>query len=137
MKVCKLKKIAIGALLTAIVAATATAFSIQSRVNNKWSEIDAFKTKLLVNYGDEGVDSNTFNISRLAEELGKLRIDGMAVCASDEISADQYIQLASISNALSKHPHVKVQLKVLLSGDRGLSDCQYRVLDFATANRDA
>lgn len=132
------RKIAIGALLCiTIVAATATALSFDKKTDDKWSELDAFKSKVRDNLAMSKVEQKGFNIALLAEELAGLRIDDMAVCASDEISADQYIQLASIADALSQNAQVTVQLNGLLKGKKGLSDCQFRVLDFATAKDSA
>lgn len=93
-------------------------------------ELDAFRASL----GPILMHSPAaFNLADLAARLGAIRAGGYAVCAPDEITAAQYLDLAEIADVLmSAAPSVAAQLNAILDGDQLLTDCHFRVLEVAT-----
>lgn len=125
-KVLLISTIAIG------LAVAAVAYIPLATEESKWAELDSFKTELPALLGGSDNDPRVFNIKTLAEKLGAVRVDGMAVCAPEEISAEQYIELAEVVQRIEAHNSVMAQLNDLLDSDKGISDCQFRVLVAAT-----
>lgn len=73
-----------------------------------------------------------FRIQELAVTLSQFRVGGYPVCAEDEISAAQYIELVEIDEKLSDYaPTVASQLHSILESSQPISDCQFRVLEAA------
>lgn len=123
----------IAGIFVAIGLASAAAISDSSKKEDKWAELDEFKASLQVKLASSAGNANHFNIDSLAGKLAAFRVDGMAVCAPDEIAAEQYIQLAAINEKLTaSYKGVAAQLNDLLTKDTGITDCQFRVLDTAT-----
>lgn len=123
----------IAGAVVAIGAASAAAISRSSGKEDKWADLDAFKATLRVKLDSSAGNAGQFNITSLADKLAAFRVDGMAVCAPDEIAAEQYIQLAAINEKLTaNYKGVAEQLNDLLAKDTGITDCQFRVLDTAT-----
>lgn len=101
-----------------------------SGVEKEWKTLDAFKAslpKLLANPEEH------FNISALADRLSSYRVSGYEVCAQDEITAAQYIELVAILDRISLvSPDAEAQLNSILEQDKPITDCLFRVLDAAT-----
>lgn len=101
-----------------------------SGVESEWKSLDAFKAslpKLLANPQDR------FNIIALADRLSSYRVAGYEVCAQDEITASQYIDLVAILDKISLvSPDAEAQLNSILEQDKPITDCVFRVLDAAT-----
>lgn len=77
-------------------------------------------------------DPKAFVIRNLAQRLGTLTDSGHTVCAHEEITAAQYVDLSDVSRKLRGYSTVTRELADLLSTDRGVTDCEFRVLDSAT-----
>ncbi|MPQ69248.1 hypothetical protein [Pseudomonas sp. MWU12-2323] len=123
----------IAGFVIAICLASAAVISASSQKIDKWAGLDEFKASLQAKLASSAGNADQFNIASLAGKLAAFRIDGMAVCAPDEISAEQYIQLAAINEKLTaNYKGVAAQLNDLLAKDTGITDCQFRVLDTAT-----
>lgn len=134
----KTRVIISGAVLAVFTCIAAGAFyqTNSSRKVDSWEGLDRFNASLPGMLTASNSDASKFGISALAVALGDVRIKGMAVCAQDEVTASQYIQLATISEALSHgYPNVSGQLNQLLTRDSGITDCEFRVLESATALR--
>jgi hypothetical protein len=126
------RTLTIAAILLAIGVVAAAVINHSSSKADKWSELDDFKAGLKIKLASSVVDAGQFNISVQAGKLEAIRIDGMGVCTSEEISAEQYIELAGFNEELVKaYQGVAIQLNGLLANDKGISDCQFRVLEDA------
>lgn len=123
-------------ILAAFSAVGSVALAAISAVDwthrGKWTEVDEFKAGLPALLQESKGDAAKFNLPRLGHQLGKMTVEGLHVCANEEIGADQYIKLSEITRALSGYPGVSRQLRELLDGERSVSDCQFRVLEAAT-----
>ncbi|MFL1449306.1 hypothetical protein ACI77O_12995 [Pseudomonas tritici] len=133
MKALYKRPIIAGALLCFVAVTTALAYSFNqgTEKEDKWADLDNFKAELPAKLQASMSTPGSFNLQKLGDELAQFRIDEMPVCATDEISADQYIELSDVSNGLDSNPGVTMQLKKILETDKGISDCQFRVLAVA------
>lgn len=123
-------------LITVGIAAIATfsgvfAFSSKSPLEDKWSQVDDFKTALSTAFKASGGSAPGFDVIRMGKELSAFRVDGMPVCANEEITADQYIELSELASKLAKYPGFTPQLNAILDSPTGLTDCQFRVIQSA------
>lgn len=125
-KVLVIPTIAIGLALAAV------AYILLAPEESKWAELDSIKAELPALLEGSDNDPRVFNIKTLAEKLGAVRVDGMAVCVHEEIAAEQYIELAEVVQRIEAHNSVMAQLNDLLASDKGISDCQFRILVAAT-----
>lgn len=98
-----------------------------------WREVEDFKKGLPVLLSKSTTDPASFNIATLAQQLSEVRVGGYAVCANEEVSAEQYIQLSEVANKLVGFKSVTAQMNELLDTATGITDCQFRILDGATA----
>lgn len=123
--------VVIGSLLCIALASSALAIAFHAKPLDNWSQVDEFKKELPSKLqSTEGLKTN-FDIAALAQQLSALRVNGMPVCAADEISAEQYIELSVVAEKVTAYPDVTLQLNALLDTENGLSDCQFRVLEAA------
>lgn len=113
----------------AIGVACAAIHTVSAKPADKWAELDAFKITLKAKLNAAVTGTASFDLEGEALKYGTIRVDGMAVCTSEEISPDQYIDLADINvELLKKAPAVAFKINKILEKGNGLSDCQYRVL---------
>jgi hypothetical protein len=101
-----------------------------AEVESDWKSLDDFKASLpkLLSSPQE-----RFNISALADRLSSYRVAGHEVCAQDEITAAQYIELVAILDKISwVSPDAEAQLNSILEQDKPITDCLFRVLYAAT-----
>jgi hypothetical protein len=122
----------IVALGAAGSVALASLNSVDVSRNDKWSEVNEFKAQLPALLQGSKNDAGKFNLASLGEQLGQMTIDGLNVCAHEEIGAEQYIKLSAIVKAVSEYPGVTLQVRELLDSERPVSDCQFRILEAAT-----
>ncbi|PBV09003.1 hypothetical protein CJU35_03885 [Pseudomonas aeruginosa] len=99
---------------------------------DKWAVVEKFKAGLPALLQESRKDASRFNVVSLGNQFGQITVEGLHVCAHEEIGADQYIKLSEITKAVSDNPGVSRQLRELLDSDRSVSDCQFRVLQAAT-----
>lgn len=123
-------------LIVAGLAAVATitsvfAFSSKAPSEDKWSQVDTFKAGLNTAFKASGGAAPGFDVVRMGRELSAFRVDGMPVCAQEEITADQYIELSDLATRLAGYPGFTPQLNSVLDTPNGLTDCQFRVIQSA------
>ncbi len=128
------KRLIAGVVAFGAVASVAyAAFGVfESSPEDKWAELEAFKAGLPTLLVDSQGDPAKFNLVELGNQLGSIRVDGMQVCAHEEISADQYVKLSAIAESLSGKPGASRQLRTLLESSSSATDCQFRVLEAST-----
>lgn len=100
---------------------------------DRWRVVDDFRKGLPVLLSNSDNEPGSFNIEGLARQLYAVRVGGLPVCSPDEVSAQQYIYLSEIAHKLERFENATAQLNTLLDTSAGISDCQFRVLDGATA----
>jgi hypothetical protein len=115
----------------ATLAAVAVVSTFTFKKEDRWAQVDAFKASLPTKLAESDSSPVSFNIEELGNQLGAFRIEGMAVCAPEEIAADQYIRLSEIAQKFSAYKSVTIQIKNLLDQPTSITDCQFRVLDIA------
>nr|WP_192963205.1 hypothetical protein [Pseudomonas fluorescens] len=101
---------------------------------DRWSKLDDFKKGLPALLSASQANPEKFVITDLARQLAGIRVGEFPVCADEEISADQYIQLSEITKKLDGHSNATSQINKLLDTPAGITDCQFRILDGATVS---
>jgi len=124
-------KIILGSAICIALASSALALTLKNSPKDKWAEVDNFKAGLPAKLESSQGRSSLFNIVELSRLLSRYRIDGMPICAMEEVSAQQYVELSVLANKLAKYPPLTMQLNALLESEEGLSDCQFRILQAA------
>lgn len=133
MKPTRTQVVTCASLLAAALTVSVVAFAMSKGKGDKWAELDQFKSGLPTKLASSTTSAGAFDIQALGQKLSSMRIDEMPVCVQEEISADQYIELAEVAESIQGNQKVMLQLNRLLDSEAGLSDCQFRVLTFATA----
>lgn len=116
------------------VASAGQESSVRGNALDRWAKVDDFKKGLPALLHDSQSSLPNFVITDLARQLSSIRVGGFPVCADEEISADQYIQLSEIAKKLDRYSNVTSQMNKLLDTPAGITDCQFRILDGATAS---
>lgn len=118
--------------VAALVAITSVfAFSKKAPIQDKWGQVDTFKAGLSDTFKASDGRAPGFDVVRLGKELSAFRVDGMPVCADEEITADQYIELSDLASKLAEYTGFTPQLNSILDSPAGLTDCQFRVIQSA------
>lgn len=116
------------ALVTYVTLRQATTPVTASK--SSWAEVDALNSEIMTLAKSSPAH---MDLQSLAQRLGELRVDGFAVCAADEITASQYLELAMMVDAMSEQaPEIERMMDNILAQDQGITDCQMRVI--ATAS---
>lgn len=116
------------------VASTSQESSVNRNALDRWAKVDDFKKGLPALLSDSQANPQNFVITDLARQLSSIRVGGFPVCADEEISSDQYIQLSEIAKKLDRYSIATSQMNKLLDTPAGITDCQFRILDGATAS---
>ncbi len=131
------KRFFVGALaLGAVVSVAYAAYGVfELSPADNWENLEAFKAGLPKLLEESQGGATEFNVVELGSRLGRIQIDGMHVCAHEEIAADQYVKLSAIADSLADNPGVSLQLRSLLESSSSVTDCQFRILEAATGVR--
>lgn len=123
---------ALCAIAVFALAATALSYALNSKPEDRWASVDNFKHGLPGKLRSSNGASPGFDVTALASELAKFRVKGMPVCAEEEVAADQYVELSAIAVKLSPYSALTLQLNSILDTPEGVSDCQFRIFQWAS-----
>lgn len=126
-------KIALMAIGSLTAAFSIYALSTKERVADHWSEMNEFETRLAKTVNDDPADIDFIDSAVL---LSEVHVKGLAVCANSEISAEQYIEITEIADAIGGELEAKIYKDVDRALDQNgfASDCLFRVIQKASAN---
>lgn len=122
------RSVTLCAFATFAFGIAALSYAFHSTPEDRWARVDDFKRSLPGKLRSANGEAPGFDLKGLAGELARFRVEGMPVCAEEEVTADQYIELSTIAANLSNFRALTLQLNAILESPTGMSDCQFRIL---------